>query len=140
MDPAKTTIFSVVRTHLGHHDRAQQFRLRQCGRQLVVPFEVVDTWHQSSIGRSWQFFSDFREYFRNEDFVAWGGELFLTECGYGRLAGKCFQDALSWEIQEGLLAHDVAPATKLPTPAANTVASEIDAWPKVPDVLPDDLQ
>ena len=146
MGLGKTTIFSVVRTYLGRKERAQQFRLRKCSRQLVVQFEVVDTWHQSSIGRSWQFFADFREHFRDGDFVVWGGELFLTECGYARLAAKCFHDPLSWEIQEGLLSHDVVPATELSAPTAENAAADpeedaqADAWPHVPDVLPDDIE
>ena len=129
-------IFQLVRGHLEVSGRPHLFRVKVVEGREVVPFEVIDTWHQSSIGRSWACYGDYRVYFGAEDSLVWGGETYLTEAGYAKLAPKCFSDDLSWKVQQALV-RDEDESLEI-----DSETEQAHLWPTLPDVpdsLPDDI-
>ncbi len=144
-DPG-SSVFDVVAEHLRSAGRESSFKVKVFDGRPVVAFEVVDTWHQSAIGRAWAWYDDFCVYFDGLDVLEWGGERYLTEVGYAKLAPKCFDDDLSWKLQNELVRraggeslaaeprpHGAGPAAmhSEPTPCAKR--------PDVPDSLPEDI-
>ena len=141
-------VFPLVQDYLCSADRDHLFQVRQFQGHIVVPFEIVDSWHESTIGKAWEFFTEFRRQFLPADTYRWGGETFLTECGYAKLATRCYQDTLSWKIHQTLVEGALEHWADSETPERDVGhypvdeprrASAEDDWPDIPDHLPGDF-